>query len=469
MSPRAKSRKKSSIAKGSVGKDGLPLIRPHAAGIDIGSMEHWVCCPPKADGSAHVKTFGTTTIELMALAKWLKAEGIKSVAMESTSVYWIPLFEILESQGFEVLLANARQLSNVPGRKTDMLDCQWIQLLHACGLLRGSFRPSGSVCQMRALLRECGNLVEERTRKVQRMQKALDQMNIQVHRALTDITGITGMAILRAIVAGERDPKVLADLRDRRCKKSLAEFVEYLRGTWRGEHLFNLEKNLELYDQLTVVIDEYHTKIREFMVALQCDDRRDQVVPEHPNRKKGRAIIRQGEEQSRQDLWRFSGVDLTRIDAISTGSAMTIYTEVGMDLSAFPSEKHFASWLRLTPNRNISGGKVLKKRRNAMGATRVANVLRMCACSLDRSHTALGAQYRRIARRKGKSVAVFAMARRLAILVYRMLRFGQDYVDKGEEAYEEQYKDRKVKSMISTAKQLGYELIPIRTADVVSG
>jgi transposase len=443
---------------------GLPMLQPHAAGIDVGSTEHWVCCPPKPAGSINVRRFGTRSCDLQELAEWLKSEGIESVAMESTSVYWIPLYELLETKGFEVLLANARQLSNVPGRKTDMQDCQWIQLLHAHGLLRGSFRPGEQICALRSLMRECSNLVEERTRCVQRMQKSLDQMNVQVHRAVSDITGVTGMGIIRAIVAGERDPLALAGLRDRRCRKSTPEFVEYLRGTWREEHLFNLKMSVELFDKLNTMIDTYEQKVIELMQRLQPEDRRDAKPPEHPCRKKARNLRARGQEDAREQLWRFSGVDLTRIDAISTTAANVVLAEVGLDLADFPTEKHFVSWLRLSPNRQISGGKVLKKRRNATGATRIATVLRMCATCLERSETALGAQFRRLSRRKGRAVAIFAMARKLAILIYRMLRYGEDYVDQGVHTYEEKFKERRIHAMISSAKQLGYELKPIEAA-----
>jgi transposase len=455
------SRTKSGAKRKTDSAQGLPVLRTDAAGIDVGSMEHWVGCPPKADGNANVQSFGTTTGELERLADWLQSEGIKSVAMESTGVYWIPLYELLESRGFEVLLANAKQLANVPGRKTDMNDCQWLQLLHSCGLLRGSFRPSEEICQLRALMRECSNLIDERGRKVQRMQKALDQMNVQVHRAVTDITGSTGMAIIRAIVAGERDPLVLAGLRDKRCRKSVEQFAEHLRGTWREEHVFNLRTNLELYDKLNEMIETYQRKIAELMQRCEPEDRRNQQPPEHPNRKKAKAIVKRGEEETRQNLWRFSGVDLTRIDAISTGAAMVAVTEVGLDLYRFPTEKHFTSWLRLAPHRPVSGGKVLKKKRNAAGATRLANALRICACCLQRSDTALGAEFRRISRRKGRSVAVFAMARKLATLIYRMLRYGEDYVDQGAEAYEERFKERRVQTLRSTATQFGFELKPL--------
>lgn len=443
---------------------GLPVVRPDAGGIDAGSTEHWVCCPPKADGSPNVRRFGTTTAELERIAEWLAAEGVKSVAVESTGVYWIPLYELLESRGIGVVLVNARQLRHVPGRKSDMRDCQWLQRLHACGLLRGSFRPSESICALRALMRECANLIGERTRAVQRMQKALDQMNVQVHRAVSDITGATGMGIIRAIVAGERDPLALVGMRDKRCQKSVAQFAEHLRGTWREEHLFNLAMNLELYDKLGEMIEAYRRKIAELMEALGSQDRRDQQPPQHPNPTKAKAIERGGGQSLRQTLWRMSGADLTRIDGVNVGAANVLLTEVGADLSAFPTEDHFVSWLRLAPTRSVSGGKVLKKKRNAVGATRSANVLRQAACSLQRSKTALGARFRALARRKGYSVAVFAMARKLAILIYRMLRYGQDYIDEGLAAYEERFRQRRLHNIATMANEMGYEITPIPVA-----
>jgi transposase len=277
------------------------------------------------------------------------------------------------------------------------------------------------------------------------------------------------MKIIRAINSGVRDPLILADLRDRRCRKTIAEFAEHLRGTWREEHLFNLKMSLELFDKLNLMIESYQQKIAELMHRLQPEDRRVATPPEHPCKKKAQNLRTRGQEETRQALWRFSGVDLTRIDSVSITAANVILTEVGFDLTAFPSEKHFVSWLRLSPNQNISGGKVLKKKRNACGATRIASVLRMCATSLERSQTALGAQFRRLSRRKGRAVAVFAMARRLATLIFRMLRYGQDYVDKGVDAYEEQFKEKRIKAIINSARQMGYEVLPAVNAVEVTG
>lgn len=435
----------------------LPMAAT-VAGIDIGSTQHWVAGPP-TDDFANVRRFDTTTSALNELVDWLLAQGVTSAAMESTSVYWIPLYELLESRGIRPVLVNARHLHNVPGRKTDVLDCQWLQLLHSRGLLRGSFRPTESISRLRALQRQMANLIEERTRCVQWMQKALDQMNVQVHRAVTDITGKTGLAIVRAIVAGQRDASQLAALRDGRCHKSLDEITRCLTGTWRDEHLFNLASALQLYDVVEQQIAAYETRLMTEVAALQPPDRRDQNAPRHPNPTKERNIKARGDQHLRTALWRFAGADLTRIDGIAPDVAKTIITEVGIDLSAFPTENHFVSWLRLAPRISVSGGKPLKKRRNAFGATRVSNALRMAAASLHRSKTALGAAYRRIARYKGAAVAVFAIARKLALLVFRTLRYGHDYVDIGEEAYELQYQSRRVASLKETARSLGFSLV----------
>lgn len=443
---------------------GFKEVRPNVAGVDLGSREHWACGPRRGDEQPNVRQFGTTTVELHALLQWLQAEGVESVAMESTSVYWIPLYELLEANGIEVMLVNVRHLSRVPGRKSDMRDCQWLQQLHSCGLLQGSFRPDEATCRLRALTRERGNLVAERTRIVQRMQKALDQMNVQVHHAVSDLTGKTGLAIVRAIVEGNRDPIALARLRDPRCKKSAAEIAQHLTGTWRDEHLFNLRMGLRRYDEIMEIIAQYDAQLCRWVAEMAPPDRREPRVPAHPNRGKGAAMRRRGDDATRQVLWRWVGVDLTRIDGMGATAAEGVLTEIGPDLSTFPDEQHFVSWLRLSPKNDTSAGKPVRPRRNGTGATRVAAVLRMAASTLAHSETALGAYYRRIARRKGNALAIFATARKLAQLVFRMLRYGQDYVDEGAAAYEARFHRQRLRQLTHTAQQLGYNLVPASEA-----
>ena len=438
----------------------LPIIRPKVAGIDLGSCEHWVCGPARPDGQPNVRTFRSTTPQLEELAAWLIDQKVESVAMESTHVYWIPLFELLASKRIEVVLVNARQLHHVPGRKTDMIDCQWLQTLHSCGLLQGSFRPGDAITRLRAMQRQLGNLIEERTRCIQWMQMALDQMNVQVHRAVTNLAGVTGMAIVRAIASGERDPFRLAEFRDKRCKKSKAEIAEHLAGNWREEHLFNLTSALSLYDAVQAMVASYEARLLEEIKALQPPERKDEKLPAHPNPAKQRTLNRLGDQEARTTFFRFSGVDLTRIDGIGPDAGRIILTEVGLDLTCFPSEKHFVSWLRLSPRVSFSAGKPLKKKSKGTGATRIAGVLRMAALALSRSKTALGAEFRRVARHKGGAVAVFATARKLAQLVYRMLRYGQDYVDIGEAAYEARYAARRLQALKATATEFGFNLVP---------
>lgn len=439
----------------------LKPIRPMVAGIDIGGTEHWVCGPERDDGEREVRVFGATTPQLREMVVWLRELGVESVAMESTYVYWIPVYEMLEEAGFEVLLVNARTLKNVPGRKTDMHDCQWLQLLHSCGLLRGSFRPKDEICQLRALQRQRSNLVEERSRTVHWMQKSLDQMNVRVHRAVSDITGATGMKIVRAIVDGERDPTRLATFRDKRCKKSEADIAEHLTGTWRTEHLFNLKSALVLFDQLQDCIQAYDEELLRLMQLLTPQDRQQQPVPPHPSKTKASAMKKRGETKLRETLFRFAGADLTTIDGISADGARVLLTEVGPDIHAFPLEKHFISWLHLCPRTPISGGKPIKGKNNSLGASRVGATLRLAAVSLQRSPSALGATYRRVARRKSAAVAVFVVARKLAQLVYRLLRFGTEYVDIGAEAYEQQYHQRRVAALHKNAKDLGLKVVPL--------
>ena len=447
---------------------GLLVVQSRVAGVDAGSREHWICAPEREEGVPNVRVFGTITSELEAAADWLHQEGVKSVAIESTGTYWIPLYDLLEERGIEVVLVDARKLKRVPGRKTDMLDCQWIQKLHACGLLEACFRPSPVIRELRALARERANLKEALGSVVQRMQKALDWMNIKVHQAVTDLTGVTGMSILRAIVAGERDPLKLAQLRDRRCKKSEQEISEHLKGTWMPEHLFNLQMHLEHYEYLQKMVEVYEQKIIQRLEELSPPERQQQPVPVHPNPTKEKNIKRQGYHELRTALWRFTGVDLTRIDAIGPEAALTAVSEVGFDIQRFPSTKHFASWLKVCTPLDRSAGKSRKRRGRGLGSTRIACTLRMASLSLKHSSTALGAYYRRMAQRKGMSIAIGATARKLCEHIYRALKYGQEYVDQGAEAYEARFQQNRLKYAQKVAKSMGYALVPMEVANQVS-
>jgi transposase len=442
--------------------EGLPVIRRRIAGIDIGSERHWVCAPTKEESGREVADFGATTPELIRMAKWLKERNVESVAMESTGVYWIAPHEVLEAEGLEVMLVDTRQLARVPGRdkKTDPVDCEWIQRLHSCGLLMGSFRPQEAVCMLRTLVRDKGNLVAEAGDWLRRMQKSLDQMNVRVHRAVADLQGTTGMAIVQAIVEGERDPRKLAKLRDHRCHKSEAAIAEQLSGHWREDHLFSLRQALKMYHSILERISDYEQELLKKLAAMEREECRGQEAPKVNNPQKAHAIRRRGEEPMRHALYRMSGVDLTGIDAIGVATVEVVLTEYGPDMSRFPTEKQFVSHVTLAPHRPTSGGKPVKKKKRNSASTRVAAALRMAALSLRHSDTALGAYYRNIARRKKGDVAVFATARKLATLIYRLLRWGQPYVDEGAQTYERRYQQTRIRGLMARAKELGYQLTP---------
>jgi transposase len=444
--------------------EGLPVIRENVAGIDLGSERHWVCAPAVDGIGREVANFGATTPELIRMAQWLKERKVKSVAMESTGVYWVAPHEVLEAAGLEVLLVDTRQLARVPGRnkKTDPTDCEWIQRLHSCGLLMGSFRPKEQVCMLRTLIRDKANLVAEAGDWVRRMQKSLDQMNVRVHRAVSDLDGVTGMAIMRAIVEGERDARKLAQLRDPRCRKSEEQIAEQLSGHWREDHLFSLRQGLKMYDAVQERIAAYDQEILRKLAEMEPEERRGQPAPPVQNSQKAKAIKKRGQEPMRQALYRISGVDVTQIDAIGVETIEVVLSEYGPDLSRFPTENQFVSHATLAPRVPKSGGKPVKKKKRNSASTRVAAALRMAALSLRHSQTALGAYYRSIARRIGGDVAVFATARKLATLIYRLLRWGQPYVDEGAEAFEKRYQQQRIKSLAARAKELGYQLTPAK-------
>ena len=431
----------------------LEQINLYAAGIDIGSESHYVAVPEGLDDEP-VRCFSCNTGDLEKLADWLVQIGIQSVAMESTGIYWISLFEILEERGLEVLLVNARHVKNVSGRKSDVLDCQWLQQLHTYGLLAGAFRPPEQVTALRAYMRQRGTLVRYAGSHIQHMQKALRQMNLLLDNVVTDITGKTGMTIIRTIVKGGRDPNKLAAYRDRRCKKSEQAIAQSLHGHYREEHLFALRQSVELYDT-------YHAKI------LACDEAIEQQLkrfdaqgdPQQLPAAKKKKAANAPAFDVRGELYRMSGVDLTAIDGINDITALKVLAEIGTDMSRWKSEKHFSSWLGLSPGNKISGGKILSSKTKPT-TNRAAAALRMAAFTLSNSKSALGAYYRRMRARQGAPKAITATAHKLARLIYSMLKHGTEYVDQGQDYYEQQYRDRVMKNLKQRAAQMGFALIP---------
>lgn len=443
---------------GTVEERGLRVIRTDVGGADLGSREHYVCVPALGGAGREVERFGATTGELHRLVQWLRQHGVHSVAMESTGVYWIPVYEMLESHGLEAVLVDARALKHVPGRKTDVQDCQWIQQLHSCGLLRGSFRPGDEVCALRALVRERGTLTALAADWVRRMQKALDQMNVRVHHAVADLTGVTGLAIVRAIVAGQRDPAVLAGMRDPRCRKTEAEIAAHLEGHWRAEHLFVLEQALRMYEFIQAQLAQYDARIMAQLEAMPVRDALPGPMPEPPKTKL-QTMRKRGQQPLHQALRTMAGADLATVDGLGVETVQTVLSELGPDLSRFPTEGHFVSYLKLAPKMAISGGKPVRGKKRLTTSTRAGAALRMAATTLRHSKTALGAEFRRLARIKGAGVAVFAMARKLAVLIYRMLRHGHAYVDQGIAAYEERHRQRRLTACRELAKSLGLKIM----------
>jgi transposase len=440
----------------------LRVVHADAAGIDIGSQKHYVAVPPDRD-SEPVRCFGCLTPDLHAMAQWLKARGITTVAIESTGVYWIPVMQVLDEYGIEVYLVDARQAKNMPGRKTDVKDCQWLQQLHAHGMLTRAFRPADAICVLRSYWRHRKDLVEMASMQIQLMQKSLEQMNLQLHKVLSDLTGVTGMKIVRAIVAGERNAVALARMRHPLVASSEDTIAKALTGDWRPEHLFTLRQAVELYDVYQQKIEACDHEIDTYMQSL--DARGDPKDLEH--RRRGTRRKNQAHFDLRRQLHRLTGVDLTRIDAIDAMTAQTVVSECGIDMSRFATEKHYSSWLGLCPNHQITGGKV-RKRRTRKVRNRAAQALRLAAQSLHKSKSALGAYYRRMRGRLGPAKAITATAHKLAILIYRMLKYGMNYADQGQQAYEKQYQQRTLKTLLKRARQMGYAMVDLRSGEVVS-
>jgi len=434
--------------------EGLSALNRNAAGIDVGNAEHYVAVPAGRD-SEPVRTFGSFTADLHRMAQWLKACGIETVVMQATGVYWIALFQTLESYGFQVNVVNARHTKTLPGRKTDVLECQWLQKLHTFGLLNNSFRPAEDIQVLRTYLRQRENLVAAGSTCIQHMQKTLTQMNVQLANVISDISGVTGMAILRAIIAGERDPHRLSTLKHNRVRASREEIARSLEGNWREELLFVLEQSLELYDLYVRKIAVCDQRIERHLKTMPSKLEPEQSDPD---------LLPSPKHEPRfnlkDHLCRITGVDLTRVAGLEVQTVQTIISEVGVDMNRWNTEKQFASWLGLCPDNRISGGKVLKRGTRQV-VNRAATALRLAAWSLIRSQSALGANFRRLRSRLGAPKAITAMAHKLARLIYRMLKFGTEYVDKGMAAYESRYRQQQMKRLAKQAASLNLQLLPV--------
>ena len=436
----------------------LQQLNLFAAGIDIGSKSHFVAVPEGTDEKP-VREFECFTADLHHLVDWLISCLVTTVVMESTGTYWIPLFEILESRGLEVKLVNARHVKNVPGRKTDVVDCQWLQQLHTYGLLEGAFRPPEQICALRAYIRHRMNQVRYCAAHIQHMQKALTQMNLLLHNVVSDITGVTGMRIIKAILAGERNTHILASMRDRRCKNSIETIAKSLEGNYRPEHLFSLKQAVETFEFYQTQIAQCDQAIEALLITF--DAKTVDTPPANPDTENS-ASSEAKESASvfnlKDDLNRVTGVDLTKIDGIDSTTVLKIISEIGVDMNRWKSEKHFASWLGLSPGSKITGGKRLSGKTKPV-VNRAAAALRMAASSLYRSKCALGAYYRRMKARLGAPKAITATAHKLARLIYSMLKHGKEYTDVGQDYYEQQYKSRVIKNLKTRARQLGFEIV----------
>ena len=457
MSENIRGTKELSTKKSKRAPKHLEHINLLAAGIDIGATSHFVAVP-EGVSEVTVREFRTFTSDLYALADWLKQCGIQTIAMESTGVYWIPVFEILEEKGFEVKLVDARQVKNVSGRKTDVLDCQWIQQLHTYGLLNGAFRPTDQICELRSYIRQRSMLIQSASRYIQQMQKALTQMNVQLHHVIADITGDTGMKIIRAIDKGERDPSILAKHRDSRCKTSIDDIKAALTGNYRAEHLFALKQSLELYDYFQEKIQACDDEIAKTMAKFStnsnvCDTPVEQLNPSKKKASKNSPSFNLGAE-----LHRLTGVDLLAVPGINHVSALQIIGEIGLDMTQWKNAKQFASWLGLCPGNKVSGGKRLSGKTKPSN-NRAAATLRMAAFTLYRSQTSLGAYLRRLKSQKGPMKAITATAHKLAKIIYNMLRDGVEYKEAGQTYYEEQYRGRVLRNLRKKAAEFGFNLV----------
>jgi len=451
----------------------MPVINAHAAGIDVGATSHWVCVPEDsvAGDQSPIREFGACTRDLDELVEWLLKCGVKTVAMESTSVYWIPLFQKLEAAGLEVLLVNARHVRHVPGRKSDCKDCQWLQRLHSYGLLNGSFRPTDDICRVRTLMRHRDNLTRACGVHVQHMQKALNHMNIHLHHAVSTLTGETGLRILDAILAGERDPKELVKLRDAQITRSTPEEMEAaLTGDWREEELFVLRQSLENYRHLLKQMEKCEAEVEKALAKVVANpatveesDRPQNPPPAHPDKPKRKKfrILKAGtglKRDLRAELTRICGVDLTQVTGLNLLGVLILISEIGVDMSRWRNEKAFASWLGLSPGNKISGGKILSSRTVPV-VNRVSTLLRNVAPAVGRTQTWLGVFHRRMRARLGPAAANTATARKLACILYHLLRYKEDYIDIDCLLYQEKMRKNRLTRLSKQAEELGFELI----------
>jgi len=439
---------------------GLEVVHADAAGIDVGGASHYVAVPPDRDAKP-VREFGSWTDDLRKLAAGLNSCGIRTVAMQSTGVYWIALYEVLEAAGLEVYVVNARGTKNLPGRKSDVQECQWLMKLHTYGLLRNSFQPPEQIRAVRNLWRLRDRWVEECGRAIQQMQKALTRMNVQLANTISDISGVTGMAIIRAIVGGQRNPWELAQLRDRRIAASPEEIARSLEGNWREDLLFELKQVVKAYDFYQARMSECDVEIAKYMALLPTHEVAEGNKEAEPELKAGTRRKNHPAFNLRSELKRILGVDVTCLDGIHVMTGQVLLSEVGPDWSAFPTENHFAAWLELSPRREVSGGKVIRHVKPD-GRNRLANVLRMAAQSLCRSDSYLGARYRSLRGRLGGPRANKAMARYLACLLYRLLTKGQAYLDRGAQHYEDRRRERERIMLERKALHCGFRLVPVK-------
>jgi transposase len=456
----------------------MPVVHPHAAGVDVGATEHFVCVPEDAvaPGQSPVRSYSAFTSDLDKLVEWLQQCKVQTVAMESTGVYWIPLCQKLEAAGLEVVLANARHLRQVPGRKTDVKDCQWLQRLHSYGMLNGSFRPADQFCRFRTLMRHRENLVDGCAQQVQHMQKALNYMNVHLHHAVSDLNGQTGLRILDAILAGERDPKVLVALRDERIKRSTPEEMEAaLQGDWREEHLFVLKQAREAYRFLEEQIAQCDKQIEQVLAQIIVEPAgpateepppNPAASPEPKTKKKKHRARKTGHGIKKDltgELQRICGVDLTQVIGLNVLSVMIILSEIGVDMSRWRNAKAFSSWLGLNPGNKISGGKILSSR-TAHVVNRVSILLRTLATAVGRSDTWLGIFHRRMKARLGPAGANTATARKLASLIYHLLKYKEAYIDVDALVYSEKIQRQRLGRLRKNAQELGFQLIPLQEA-----